>query len=910
MSIIHPLLRSARHIQRPSLLSSVRFLSTSNLYATSPGCQAKVGVATQSVSLPLSSWGQLGDVGLESKGNGLRKIDGKWWGGLEAWLRRIEGKDGGKEDEGGKVEGSNEGEKKGVDGGSGEGGRGSGGGDSGKDGDGKGGGDGDWKKQFWSKDPMFWFKISLASAVFAMVTSQFLISPSLFGREISFQEFTYELLERGLVDRLEIVNRTTALVYLKNGSDEGDIERRVGVKRSDKEMEYGGSGDNHRRFGDRGVADDRWDRESGGGASDIVSQAARMAASGDSRYPAFRFNIGEVDAFERKLEQVQEDMDLTPAEFIPVNYLSSTSPLSYISPSLILVILMMFMVRTSLQNVMGRSTPSIFHIGKAKTGTVSPKTTFAEVAGLGEAKNEILEFVEFLKKPEKFRKLGAKIPRGALLVGPPGTGKTLLAKATAGEAGVPFFSISGSEFIEMFVGVGPSRVRDLFTQARNASPSIIFIDEIDAIGRSRGGRGGFGGGNDERENTLNALLVEMDGFSTTENVVVLAGTNRADILDRALLRPGRFDRQIAVEKPDIRGRYEILMVHLAGIKVSADPSHSPEDVVNIKKELAKKIASYTPGMSGADLANVCNEAALVAARRSGDRVLIEDFESAVDRVIGGLEKKNRIVSARDREIVAHHEAGHAVAGWHLKHGDPLLKVSIIPRGNAALGFAQYLPQDRVLQNENQMRDFMIMALGGRVAESLIYGAKSVTTGAQDDLQRVTRLAYAQVSNFGMNDKVGKIYYPRSGEQSGSSQFYKPYGEETAEMIDAGASDLVNKAYAACEELLRVRIREVKTLAQRLLEKEVVREKDLVELLGPRKHSKPADYDTFVTTFDKDRRQRTGQDGNSVDPHTTPAIPINEESKGDNEEVGDTQKHDAPHGRREESSDEEIIPDLA
>ena len=922
------LLRHTRNLQTTSFPTRVL---TSTLIPSHSSSISSAPVAAGLIN-PLHTQWQASSNGIVGNAplieESLRGAE-KWWGGLESWLRKIEQKDSeggkagaaeaGKESKSEQGKESNEGDSKGGNEGNTGGGGGGGGSGNGKN----------WKDYFPGKDPSNVYKAALASAFVAIVASQFLIPPTMFGREISFQEFSYELLERGLVDRLEIINRQTALVYLKQKDSElgGDGERRFDEGSYDQDERgeyeglnrgsygnregYGNRKFDERRFDEGGYNEDyAWDRmDQSRSPGSIGSQAMKLLSGGrDNRYAAFHFNIGEVDAFERKLEQVQEDMGLTPNEFIPVKYVSTTNFMSYVNPSLILVLLVMFMVRSSLQNVMGRATPSIFHIGKAKTGNISSKVTFKDVAGLGEAKNEILEFVDFLKKPEKFKKLGAKIPRGALLVGPPGTGKTLLAKATAGEAGVPFFSISGSEFIEMFVGVGPSRVRDLFSQARNASPSIIFIDEIDAIGRTRGGRGGFGGGNDERENTLNALLVEMDGFSTTDNVVVLAGTNRADILDRALLRPGRFDRQIAVEKPDIRGRFDILLVHLANIRVSTDPSHTEDDIAKIKEKLAKKIAAYTPGMSGADLANVCNEAALVAARRSGVKVEIEDFESAVDRVIGGLEKKNRVVSAKDREIVAHHEAGHAVAGWFLKHGDPLLKVSIIPRGSAALGFAQYLPQDRVLQNKKQMRDFMIMALGGRTAEALIYGAKKVTTGAQDDLQRVTRLAYAQVANYGMSDELGKLYFPRPGDPGTSNQFYKPYSEETAEKMDAEASTLVNDAYAACEELLQSKLDQVKSLAQRLLQKEVVREDDLVDVLGPRKYSKPADYDTFVGTFDRDREKRTGKKGDAVDPHTTPPIPVKDPVAEDGEGAGARQKG-AERSGEEGREEEEVIPDL-
>merc|ERR1719174_117839 len=387
----------------------------------------------------------------------------------------------------------------------------------------------------------------------------------------------------------------------------------------------------------------------------------------------------------------------------------------------------------------GGGMSNIFRIGKSNAKKIKKEevqVTFKDVAGCQEAKKEIMEFVDFLQDATRFSKLGAKIPKGALLCGPPGTGKTLLAKAVAGEASVPFFSISGSDFIEMFVGVGPSRVRDLFKEARANAPSIIFIDEIDAVGRQRG-KGGFSGGNDERENTLNQMLVEMDGFTESTNVVVLAGTNRADILDQALTRPGRFDRQITVDKPDIQGRKEIFLVHL-----------KPLNLAGPIEEYSGRLAGLTPGMAGADIANLCNEAAIVAARRKADYVEMSDFEEATDRVIGGLES-NKLISDKEKEIVAHHEAGHAVAGWFLEHADPLMKVTIIPRSNGALGFAQYLPKEVFLRTRAQIEDIICMALAGRAAEQVVFG--SVTTGASDDLRRVTGMIYQMIQVYGMNE---------------------------------------------------------------------------------------------------------------------------------------------------------------
>merc|ERR1719399_2026555 len=467
---------------------------------------------------------------------------------------------------------------------------------------------------------------------------------------------------------------------------------------------------------------------------------------------------------------------------------------------------------------MGGGAGGIFNVGKATVATLDKnaknKVMFKDVAGCNEAKREIMEFVDFLKNPKKYEALGAKIPHGALLVGPPGTGKTLLAKATAGEAGVPFLSISGSDFMEMFVGVGPSRVRDLFAQARTKSPSIIFIDEIDAIGRARG-KGGFAGGNDERENTLNQLLVEMDGFQTTSGVVVLGGTNRPDILDKALLRPGRFDRQITIDRPDIKGRAQIFNVHLARVKLEGEVG-----------DYAERLAALTPGFAGADIANLVNEAALIAARGNEAAVNLSHFEQAVDRVIGGLEKKNKVISPEERTTVAYHEAGHAVAGWFLEHTEPLLKVSIVPRGTAALGFAQYLPNENLLMTEQQMDDMMCMTLGGRAAEQVMLGR--ITTGAQNDLEKVTRMTYARVAVYGMNRKVGLLSFPPDEQK-----LDKPYSDETAQVIDEEVRKLVDSAYERTLDLLQEKKPLVEKLTQALLEKEVLNVDDLTEVLGER-----------------------------------------------------------------------------
>ena len=459
----------------------------------------------------------------------------------------------------------------------------------------------------------------------------------------------------------------------------------------------------------------------------------------------------------------------------------------------------------------------IFNIGKSKATLFDKGTrvniTFADVAGLDEAKVEVMEIVDFLRNPKKYTNLGGKIPKGALLVGPPGTGKTLLAKAMAGEAQVPFFSLSGSDFVEMFVGVGASRVRDLFKQAREKAPCVIFIDEIDAIGRARGKNMMMS--NDERESTLNQLLVEMDGFGTDTGIIVLAATNRPDVLDTALLRPGRFDRQITIDKPDVKGREAIFKVHLKPIKVS-------------EKVDVHKLAEQTPGFAGADIANVCNEAALIAARKGKNAVDMSDFQDAVDRVIGGLEKKNKIISPDEKKIIAYHEAGHAICGWYLEHAYPLLKVTIVPRGTAALGYAQYTPKEQYLYNTDQLNDQICMTLGGRASEDIFFG--KISTGAQNDLQQITRIAYAMVSVYGMNDKVGNVsFYDPHQDQT----FTKPYSEETSKLIDEEVRKLIDEAYVRTKNLLQEKRGDVEKLAEALLDREVLFQSDVEALIGPR-----------------------------------------------------------------------------
>ena len=461
----------------------------------------------------------------------------------------------------------------------------------------------------------------------------------------------------------------------------------------------------------------------------------------------------------------------------------------------------------------------IFNISKSKASLFDKeskiKLTFRDVAGLEEAKEEVKEIVEFLKNPKKFTKLGGKIPKGALLVGSPGTGKTLLAKAVAGEANVPFYSLSGSDFVEMFVGVGAARVRDLFKKAKEKAPCIVFIDEIDAIGRSRG-RGQMPGSNDERENTLNSLLVEMDGFSTDSGVIILAATNRPDVLDSALLRPGRFDRQISIDKPDLKGREAIFKVHIRPLKLNDD--------VNVKN-----LAAQTPGFAGAEIANVCNESALIAARKNKESIEMSDFQDAIDRVIGGLEKKNKIISPEEKKIVAYHEAGHAVAGWYLEHADPLVKVSIVPRGIAALGYAQYLPKEQYLYQTDQLLDEMCMALGGRAAEDITFG--KISTGALSDLERITKMAYSIVSVYGMNKNIGNISFYDSKQSD--YNFTKPYSDSTAEKIDLEVKRIVDSAYERTKKLLLDKREQLEKIANKLLEKEILFQNDLEILIGKR-----------------------------------------------------------------------------
>ncbi|BAT90737.1 hypothetical protein LR48_Vigan238s004100 [Vigna angularis] len=623
-------------------------------------------------------------------------------------------------------------------------------------------------------------------------------------QEISFQEFKNKLLEPGLVDHIVVSNKSVAKVYIRN-SPRNQIDSEV-VQGTLPAKEYGG------------------------------------------QYKYY-FNIGSVESFEEKLQEAQEALGIDSHDFVPVTYSAEMvwyQELMRFAPTLLLLGSLLYMGRR-MQGGFGvggggggKGARGIFNIGKAPVTKVDKNTKnkiyFKDVAGCDEAKLEIMEFVHFLKNPKKYEELGAKIPKGALLVGPPGTGKTLLAKATAGESGVPFLSISGSDFMEMFVGVGASRVRNLFLEARQCAPSIIFIDEIDAIGRARG-RGGFSGSNDERESTLNQLLVEMDGFGTTSGVVVLAGTNRPDILDKALLRPGRFDRQIAIDKPDIKGRDQIFQIYLKKIKLDREPSY-----------YSQRLAALTPGFAGADIANVCNEAALIAARREVTQVTMDHFESAIDRIIGGLEKKNKVISKVERRTVAFHESGHAVAGWFLEHAEPLLKVTIVPRGSAALGFAQYVPSENLLMTKEQLFDMTCMTLGGRASEQVLIGR--ISTGAQNDLEKVTKMTYAQVAVYGFSDKVGLLSFP---PREDSFEMSKPYSNKTAAIIDSEVRDWVNKAYERTVQLIEEHKEQVTQLAELLLEKEVLHHDDLVRILGERpfKATEATNYDRFKKGFEEE-----------------------------------------------------------
>ncbi len=565
--------------------------------------------------------------------------------------------------------------------------------------------------------------------------------------------------------------------------------------------------------------------------------------------PHFEFRVIKAEEFKKELNAwYKEHADIQEVPNKPAQEGEwFTSIIQFLLPLVVIILIWVMLMRKMGGGAGGGSGPGgIFNIGKSRA-TLFDKGTkvninFSDVAGLDEAKVEVMEIVDFLKNPKKYTALGGKIPKGALLVGPPGTGKTLLAKAMAGEAQVPFFSMSGSDFVELFVGVGASRVRDLFKQAREKAPCIIFIDEIDAIGRARGKNAMMS--NDERESTLNQLLVEMDGFSGESGIIVLAATNRPDVLDSALLRPGRFDRQISIDKPDLKGREHIFKVHLKPIKIS-------------EKVDIHKLAEQTPGFAGADIANICNEAALIAARKGKQSVEMEDFQDAVDRVIGGLEKKNKIISPDEKRIIAYHEAGHAICGWYLEHAYPLLKVTIVPRGVAALGYAQYTPKEQYLYNTDQLTDQICMTLGGRASEEIFFG--KISTGAQNDLQQVTRIAYSMITVYGMNDKVGNVsFYDPAAENT----FTKPYSEETSRLIDDEVRKLIMDAYEKTKELLVEKRGQVEKLAEALLDKEVLFQSDVEALIGKRPYGEKK-------LLDVDGNPDHGAEGGSISEGVPP-----------------------------------------
>ncbi|WP_421918123.1 ATP-dependent zinc metalloprotease FtsH [Marinifilum sp.] len=568
--------------------------------------------------------------------------------------------------------------------------------------------------------------------------------------------------------------------------------------------------------------------------------------------PHYTFPIGSIEQFAEQLDKAQEK--ISEFDRVEPEYTTQENPfgdfIMWILPFALIIGIWFYVFRRMSRGAGGGGGGgNIFNVGKSKAKVFDKESNininFNDVAGLAEAKQEVEEIVEFLKHPQRYTKLGGKIPKGALLVGPPGTGKTLLAKAVAGEANVPFFSMSGSDFVEMFVGVGASRVRDLFKQAKEKAPCIVFIDEIDAIGRARGKNPNMGS-NDERENTLNQLLTEMDGFDTNSGVIILAATNRADILDRALMRAGRFDRQIHVELPDLNERREIFNVHLKPLKL--DPK--------IDQEF---LAKQTPGFSGADIANVCNESALIAARKKKDIIEKQDFLDAIDRIIGGLEKKNKIISIEEKKTIAYHEAGHATISWLLEHAHPLVKVTIVPRGKA-LGAAWYLPEERSITTKEQLLDEMCSTLGGRAAEEITFG--KISTGAQNDLEKVTKQAIAMVSIFGMSDKVGNVSYYDSSGQSDYS-FSKPYSEKTAELIDQEVKSLIENSYERAKKVLRDNEECHNKLAELLLEREVIFSEDLEEIFGKRDFGKENEEEKKIVPSTSEKNPKEDNESKAV-----------------------------------------------
>lgn len=659
------------------------------------------------------------------------------------------------------------------------------------------------------KKPKFnitWVYGLIAIFLFGMLFMQFGAEPV----EITRSRFEQEMLRTFDVEKIEVVNNKRAEIFIKQ-------DRLSEAKFHDANKQKNGT----------------------------------VATAG----PHYFFTIGSVEVFEKKLDEAMKEFSIE--QEVPISYVTRENHFETILnwllfPLLLIGVWLFIFRRMAGPNGAGSQ---IFNIGKSKAKIFDKegaevKVDFKDVAGLEEAKVEIKEIVDFLKNPEKYTTLGGKIPKGALLVGPPGTGKTLLAKAVAGEAHVPFFSMSGSDFVEMFVGVGASRVRDLFKQAKEKAPCIIFIDEIDAIGRARGKNPNWGA-NDERENTLNQLLTEMDGFGTNSGVIILAATNRADILDRALLRAGRFDRQIHVELPDLNERKEIFKVHMRPLtKLGEEVS-------------AEFLAKQTPGFSGADIANVANEAALIAARKNKNKVEKQDFLDAIDRIIGGLEKKNKIISPEEKKTIAYHEAGHATVSWVLEHANPLIKVTIVPRGQA-LGAAWYLPEERQLTTKDQMLDEMCAVLGGRAAEELFFGR--ISTGALNDLEKVTKQAYAMVSFFGMSDRIGnRSFYDSSGQNEYS--FNKPYSDDTAKAIDEEVKSIIDLAYEKAKELLLKYREQHNKIGDLLLEKEVIFAEDLERILGPRPYGKtPFSEDSNSTAPVKEIRTET-PNTESTEPET-------------------------------------------